>query len=298
MCLRPLLARIVKLKRPIKRGRMTIAMGERFEHKGKVCALACADSRVTATDGATIFGAKTHLTVSAQRAFAIADSSEDGHAAKMLASEITTALCDEKVATMKDVVDTIKHTMTDWHSAYGAVKPPGIQYVLAAGLRGNCELFYCSPPNTVLPKRSAFSIGSGGRAIDPLTVSLESSTDTPVQAEAAILRAAYWMYRAKRDEGAFVGGDAHLYMVSQWGMIAMLGSDEMQKGEELGKKIDDLLIECRYKLLSHSPDGDQREYLALFGAAYLKLAADARSIAMPTLSWLEPTKWTKKKTTE
>jgi hypothetical protein len=87
---------------------MTVAIGTRFEHKGYVCALVCADSRVTATDGATIFGAKAHVSVSVQRAFAIADSSDDGNAAKMLAGDITRALCNEEVDNMAAVITALK----------------------------------------------------------------------------------------------------------------------------------------------------------------------------------------------
>ena len=77
--------------------RMTIALGQLFYLNETKCALVCADSRVVATDGATTFGAKLHTRLSLQNAYAIADASDDGNAAKMLAQDITSALCDKEV---------------------------------------------------------------------------------------------------------------------------------------------------------------------------------------------------------
>lgn len=70
---------------------MTIALGAAFDGG----AIVCADSLVCASDGATSYGSKTFLGVSAtKRMHAIANACEDAYAAKMLGEEISFAISD------------------------------------------------------------------------------------------------------------------------------------------------------------------------------------------------------------
>ena len=93
---------------------------------------------------------------------AIAGASEDGNASTMLAKDITTALCDDSVTDDTKVLIAVKEQMTAWYSAFGSGIPPSIQYVLATAVGGNCSLWFCSPPNTILPRHDPFAVGAGG----------------------------------------------------------------------------------------------------------------------------------------
>ncbi len=124
---------------------MTIAIGEMLRFGKLKGALVCADSRIVSSDLATTSGAKVHLSLTPRRsAFAIADAAEDGDAAKMLAQDITKALCAESVVHMGHVPELVKRIMTEWYAAYTGGRAPSTQFVLAAAVNGVCNLFYCS----------------------------------------------------------------------------------------------------------------------------------------------------------
>jgi hypothetical protein len=267
---------------------VTIAIGEMFTFGTITGALVAADTRIVATDLATKVGGKLHLSLTHGKAFVIADAAEDGETAEMLAEEITSALCDKSVENMTHLDGIVKAKMTEWYGAYGHNRPPSIQFILAAAIAGRCELFYCSPPNAVLRKTQPFAVGQGARPVDPL---FPAPSNSPPTAEAAILRAAYWMYRAKRDEGSMCGGPTSIFMISQFGKIALFGNKEIAAAEALGEKIDDLLQKCRYSLLSAETASSQEVFLETFKVPFLALAAKARDIAFPNLNWLEGTTW-------
>jgi hypothetical protein len=271
-----------------RRGRMTIAIGELFKFGDIAGALVAADTRIVATDLATKIGGKVHLSLTMGKAFAIADAAEDGEAAKMLAVDITSALCDRSVESIGQLDGVVKARMTEWYGAYGQNRPPSMQFVLGAAIGGRCDLFYCSPPNTVLRKTEPFAVGQGARAVDPL---LPIPTNFFPTAEAALLRACYWMYRAKRDEGSMCGGATTIFVISQFGKMAIFGDEEIGAAEALGGEIDDLLQQCRYSMLSGSPVSQQQAFLEGFKTHYSALAAKANAVLFPTLKWLEGTTW-------
>jgi len=155
---------------------MTIAIGSRFLYGSIEGALICADSRVVATDGATTWGSKTHLSLTPRgSAFAIAGAADDGDASNMLAGEITSALCGDDVEHLGKIKSVVTEKMTAWYSAYGSGRAPSIQYVLAAAVGHKCDMFFCSPPNTVLQRSVPFSVGQGARVVDPLITRLHDA---------------------------------------------------------------------------------------------------------------------------
>ena len=248
---------------------MTIAIGVPFEYQDLKCALVCADTKVTATDGATSSGAKVSISLSSRStSFAIASACEDADAAKMLGEEIMNGLC-EKGDNFFNISAVVKEIMTEWHAAYHGGKAPDIQYVLAAGVGEFCGLFFCSPPNTVLRKTGPFAIGSGGRALDPLLPDEQAPTPTM---NAAIARAAYWMYRAKQYEGAFCGGETHGFLIAEHGGFGFVVSEELEKLEGKGRDIDLLINNCILKMFSGDQGDAQRLYLDSFNTMYLAFA--------------------------
>jgi 20S proteasome alpha/beta subunit len=268
---------------------MTIAIGAPFIAGSIHGALVCADSRVVATDGATTWGSKMHLKFGVdsgeiKSCFAIAGAADDADASTMLSQDITNALCDDSVVDQSKVDIAVKQQMTAWYSAYGRGNPPTIQFVLAAVVGGKCSLIFCSPPNTISRRQHPFAVGQGARAIDPL---LPNQASPPPTAESAILRATYWMYRAKRDEGSLCGGCTNMAMISERGTFALIEKDEVEAAEALGEQVDKLLQSCRYGLLSWESQKAQQQFLRSFSQPYLELAAKAKKILFPTLTWLE-----------
>src|SRR5271169_1076023 len=95
---KPFIPPNVNPKRLPQRKAVTIAIGTPFSFGVIKGALVCADSLVVATDGATTFGTKTHLSITQRKSvFAIAGAADDGDASNMLAGDITSALCKESV---------------------------------------------------------------------------------------------------------------------------------------------------------------------------------------------------------
>jgi hypothetical protein len=271
---------------------MTIAIGAPFRYGEVKGALVCADSRIVSTDLATKWGTKTHLSLTPRKtAFAIADASEDGDAAKMLAGEITSALCKDAVDNLGKVSEIVKAQMTEWYSAYGVNRPPATQFVLAASVGGHCALYQCSPPNTVLLQDHPFAVGQGARAVDPL---IPGSYTEPPEAEAALLKVVYWMYRAKRDEGSMCGGGTTVFMISQWGKMALFGP-EVDEAEDLAKEVDKVITKYRNGLLSWGSKTAQQTILADTAKEYLDVADKMRAIAFPSLEWLAGKEWVKPK---
>lgn len=273
-----------------KRKRMTIAIGAPFQYDNMKCALVCADSRIVWSDGSTAWGSKMHLSIGfdegkAISCSAIASASEDANAALMLAKEITSAISDKSIANTLLVESAVKAKMTDWQYAYGYRQPPPTEFVLAVAVGGCCEILFCSPPNTVISKWEPFAIGSGSRAVIPL---LPLVTSILPSAESAALQAAYWIYRAKRDEGSACGGNMNLVMVSERGTFALFDQDDgLKAADALGERVDELLQQCRYGLLSWHETETQAQFISKFSSDYLALAKEAHEIAFPSLEWLK-----------
>lgn len=270
-------------KRLPERRAVSIAIGLPFMHKGLECALVCADSKIVASDWATTTDTKVSLSLTPRSsAFAIASANEDAEAAKMLADQISERLCSTNLSSSTEII--VKKTMTAWNGAYGARKPPEIQFVLIAAVAKQCSLFYCSPPNTVLKKTRPFAIGSGARAVCPL---LPDETRPATSAESAMFRAAYWMYRAKRDEGSFCGGRTHAVAISQNGGFDFLENDRIKKIEEFSGEIDRLLGDCLLELLSWKSKNAHRRFLKTFSASYLKLTGKILASDFRYLKYLD-----------
>lgn len=270
---------------------MTIAIGEPFRFGPIKGALVCADSKIVSSDLATTFGSKIHLSLTPRKsAFAIADAAEDGDAAKMLANEITSALCDESVVHMGLVNKVVKKQMTQWYAAYSGARPPSTQFALAAAVGGECSLFYCSPPNTVLMRPFAFAIGQGARVVDPL---LPGEASPSPNVKEAILRAAYWMHRAKRDEGSMCGGGTSMFLISDRGGIGLLHG-ELDAAESLAEEVDSLVSDFTHGILSLETEQEQNDKLRVFSERYMKLDQHAKSIKFSGLTLLDG-KWSKPK---
>jgi len=142
---------------------MTIAIGTLYSEG----AIVCADTKVVASDGATTASSKVFASLSPKgRMFLIADAAEDANAAKMLAGEISYAICDAEHPYR--LAPGIKAVMGPWHSSYHHIQPPNLQFVIASVVVGDeaGQVFLCEPPSTVA-YGWPIAIGRGARAVDP-----------------------------------------------------------------------------------------------------------------------------------
>jgi hypothetical protein len=212
---------------------MTIAIGTLFEGG----AIVCADTKVSASDGATTDASKVFLGITrTRRMYAVADSAEDAYAAKMLAEDISTAISRADKSFRMD--DTVKRVMEPWYNSYHHVHPPQIQFLIAFTQEKweRAMLYYCEPPSTV-SWGSPIAIGKGSRVVDPALDILSPIGKEKLDAKSALVKLAYLMYLAKRDEGAACGGDTYAIAICADGGYTLIDEAEMKEAEKIAKKL-------------------------------------------------------------
>jgi hypothetical protein len=260
---------------------MTIAIGTLYS--GGV--IVCADSKVVASDGATTSDSKvTVLAGEKSGIFAVADAAEDAHAAKMLACEIRDAAC--KAANPRCPEKEIKSVMTEWHSSYGSAQPPHLQFILARVLPpytriDNGRIYLCEPPATVMDTTS-IAVGRGSRVVDPLLRLLNEACRLEVNVKMTLVRLAFLMYRAKKDEGSACGGESYAVVISNRGALTYIHPAEMAMAENLAEQLDRLLFDMS-AMITNGSQGPTENFLKRCEV----LAADANNLKFPSLAHLE-----------
>lgn len=219
---------------------MTLAIGARFS-KGLIV---CADSMVVASDGATSSDSKILATLSprkgrTKRVCIVAEACEDVQAAKMLQQSISVAVSKTRLNRFEP---DIRIVMEPWYNSYHHQKPPGLEFIVASIDVGSkqCWLHYCQPPHTVTFSIQVcpLVIGTGARAVESI-VDIAWDEENKLDARAILLRLAYLMYLAKRDEASAVGKDTHAFVAFATGQVVMIGKKEMVEAEVLAKELDD-----------------------------------------------------------
>jgi hypothetical protein len=154
----------------------------------------------------------------------------------MLAEEISLA------AGARDAgPEHIKAIMTAWHNAYGEQRAPQLQFVLGDGV--NQTIYLCEPPATVW-ECGPIAIGRGSRAVEPFLDIPHGLVPHSASMRATLLRMAFLMYRAKKDEGSSCGGDTHTAVLPRGGMFFLVPKEEMAVAEKLAAEIDGLMIDA------------------------------------------------------
>lgn len=261
---------------------MTIAIGALYGDG----AIICADTRVVASDGATTTDQKVSVLAGEHEGmFVIADAAEDGNAAKMLAREIRDAACG--AADPRNPTAEIKAVMTSWHNSYGTTQPPHLQFLLARVVppytrMDNGTIYLCEPPATVMETTQA-AIGRGSRAVDPLLSILYGTWEWSFDLQATLLRLAFLMYRAKKDEASACGGDTHAVVLSNHGALAQVSGKEMAAAEDLARQVDMLMMEASKMITSCTSMEHQQKFLrGDFATRYAELAAQGRNMTFPS----------------
>jgi len=261
---------------------MTIAIGTSFDGG----AIVCADTKVSASDGATTEGSKVFLGITrTRRMYVLANSAEDAYAAKMLGGEISNALslADKSFR----VEETIKPVMERWYNGYHHIQPPQIQFLLAFAQESwdSVMLYYCEPPNTVA-HGSPIAIGKGSRAVDPALNILSPVGKKRLDVKSALVKLAYLMHLAKRDEGTACGGNTYAVVIGVGGAYAFIDETEMREAEALAKKLSDLMSTGLRKVTSTTPN----DLFKTFPGALNEISEAYRKLSFKSLKFLEKSK--------
>lgn len=267
---------------------MTIAIGARFV--GGV--IISADTKVVASDGATTRDSKVSLSVTrTKRMFAIADAAFDGYAAKMLAKEITSVVCNVKDE--NNLVTEIKTVMGDWYNSYKYQTPPSSQFILGCTFAGHDEgqLYFCEPPSTVLYCWEPIVIGQGARAVEPILSILSSQPKKILDVKSALLRLAYLMHVAKQQEGSACGGDTDTIVLSSKGAFTFVESKEMQEAETIAEEVHHALMASLGSILSTDSSSSFTE----FSDTFQKISEKFEHFEFKSLKYLERIFWPQQK---
>jgi 20S proteasome alpha/beta subunit len=261
---------------------MTIAIGTEFDGG----AIVCADTKVSASDGATTDASKVFLAITrTRRMYVLADSAEDAYAARMLAGEISNAISlAEKPFRIEEIV---KRVMGPWYNGYHYVHPPQIQFLLAFTQQGweRAMLYFCEPPNTV-SYGSPIAIGKGSRAVDPALDILTPIGKEKLDAKSALVKLAYLMYLAKRDEGTACGGETYAIVIKADGGYALIDEAEMREAEQLAKKLCQAMEKGLCKITSTVPN----DFLTTFPKALNEIGEAYRHLSFKSLEFVEKNK--------
>lgn len=188
---------------------MTLALGM-LCREGVIIA---ADTKVTDTNGAVTQGCKATPFVGKNETFAIANASNDANAASTMIRKIQSALQSTPFKNWTDMEEVIAYEMTEFSNAFKS--PPEHQLILGAVIKGlGAGLYFCEPPNTVLPKGSYISAGGGASVADQLQDSLFRFSASYLPAQFACRQIAYLMYRAKKEQALCGGGTTATFLAA------------------------------------------------------------------------------------
>jgi len=239
---------------------MTIAAGF-FCKTGIIVA---ADTRYITSKSRKQDGPKVGAVQGKHGSFGIAVATSDGYAAKSLLARILMGLENTSARKFSGVESLVEKHMKTWWAAFGRNKPPDIQFVLGAVLKGVPRLYFCEPPNTVYHDADYVGVGSGANTMQSLVGVLFPGYDYTVRQR--LWQIAYLFYRAKKED-AFCGGHTMpIYLPTDGRGPQRVAVWDMEAAEQLGQEFDGILRDCltthfdveneRMKSVTFSPADD------------------------------------------
>lgn len=246
----------------------------------------CADSHVVSTDGIVTSDFKLQGIECGVGTFVIGNAADDGNAANMVAKEILEGLA--RCPDQWTIEPAIKKPMTEWHAGYTQSKPPAMQFVLAARLGTSTRrLYFCEPPNTVVPKslNEWVVLGAGAQVLDVL---IPEVIRGPLYHREALIRAAYLLYRAKKDHIFLKGSETDTLLISGTsGKVYQPTREEMANAEAVGPDIDFMLRYCYLGLLGTPQGLNQKTFLQSFRKTYLETRKKVDALQFQSLNGIE-----------
>jgi hypothetical protein len=281
---------------------MTIALGA-------ICAgglIVAADTNVVLDDGSRSETMKVDTVLGPTGSYVIANATTDGNAAKTLVNHLKADLkkndLREPGIDPLDVLEgMIADRMTRWANDF--VKPPSVQLILGAFVNehepddistigGGVALYFCEPPNTVLRKLEIgddigyVAIGSGAAITDPLFKTLFPITIKSPRTR--LIEVSYLMYKAKKHNAMCAGKTTAVFLKAEHSEAIRINPLSMASAEELGGRLDFLLLGTGTAVTSMS-EAAVRDYVTAFGNIVVTLGNNFRELKIISLSGEEIT---------
>jgi 20S proteasome alpha/beta subunit len=241
-----------KPERLPKRASMTIALG-------LLCgggAIVAADTRSVNQGGSSTRGRKVAVVDTKEIAFAIAEASEDANATEALVRKIASHLGQKKPTTWNDLESEISAVMTEWAYAFSQ-GPPATELIGGITIpKLGTRLYFCQPPNTVLPKLEGYvSVGSGAHVTDPLFRTLFYPCPQSRNAQVVLREISYLMYRSKGIEGnAYTGGQTDgVFLDTAEGSATWINATDLRDAEAASFQLD-ILLNATASIALSQPD--------------------------------------------
>ncbi|HUB18990.1 MAG TPA: hypothetical protein VL990_10170 [Acidobacteriaceae bacterium] len=248
----------------------------------------CADSRIEANDGSSAAESEAALisVTSGKRIFAITYAAKDPRAGRMLASEIATVACS--APSRQDIVPGIKRVMGDWFRSYGVARIPSLQFLVAGNSTDEHagRILLCEPPSTVI---ETFGPSVVGAAASPLTPWLRMLTPRQGQSfsvRSTVLRMTWLTWLARRYDPA-LGEETEMIVLSNRGSFTFIDRKELLQAENLGEKIDALLLDVARQVLTAETEQNPQTIAEEFLRGYFDVMEQNPQVYFPSLAWLD-----------
>ncbi|HVB33739.1 MAG TPA: hypothetical protein VNJ52_05115 [Patescibacteria group bacterium] len=221
---------------------MTIAIGM-LCHGGAILAV---DGRATDLDGTVTRGRKLCVVNNAQGiSFGIATAADNLNAAETVVREISTRIIG-KAKTIKkwaQVERCIKEKMTEWARAYGQNPFPRTNLIAGITIAGQgTRLYFCEPPNTVLPNKDGYiAVGTGAAVTDPLFTAFFTPLFASSGPQYVCRGLCYLMYRAKKDNMYCGGPTDAVYLDTHKASAIWLNGNDFRDAESASFQLDLIL---------------------------------------------------------
>jgi hypothetical protein len=232
-----------KPERLPKRKRMTLAVGMHCK-EGLILA---ADTLMSYSYGPISEGRKLDDFTSASGntpgsgTYAIAQSSEDTHAADTLISEIRAEIQTFDPKTFSALEPVVKAAIAKWYAAVYENRPT-IQLLLGACLSQETEpaLYFCEPPSTVSRVwETCKTIGEARAIADPIHSVWFKSQGSLWPCHTSLCQISYMMYKAKQLFPGSVGGDTDVVILGAHGTApCWVERASMEVAEGYGRILD------------------------------------------------------------
>jgi len=186
--------------------------------------------------------------------FAIADASDDADTAKALVLSVSTRLANEPINGWTDIQYQVSAAMTEWRAAY-TQDAPTVHLILIVALKDlGVQLYFCKPPNTVLPKPEGYvAAGAGAAVTDPLMSTLFPSFPPSLNPQIALREVAYLTYRAKKDN-AWCGGQTDIvYIDRRDNRPRLIHAPDVKQAEAASFQLDNVLGMASIAMLGGGP---------------------------------------------
>ena len=276
---------------------MTIGIAAHFD-KGLVL---CSDTKLVNPSGLTSSRSKQSVSAFAtKQMFISAYAGDDAEAAEALCREIVSAAGD--VEHPHEFDRAVKKTMSQWWRAYGQVKPPELEFLIAhvSVKDGYSQILKCSPPGTINRPTGAVAIGCGAEIVGHYPGLLWPRPSSPVRyhpLKTVLLRLAYLMKLAKERDGQFVGGRTDVAVISEVGSFTFIDRDEMEKAEKFAASADKLLEKIAAQILSaDADDGDDLADADKLAKEHADLMIRRKDVSFSHLDLLEKSVWRRART--